>query len=140
LFTGHFADEQITMIKTICTKWNRAAHGTKALALSISEVEGAALGPDHAGMFETTLLGALWPERVDVSRLPVRAQQDSRDDPWSVRRHEPTHPLWGIIGPDPRNYNSADGRALLSACVAWVVKSIWPFHVEKNQTLIATTT
>lgn len=93
-------------------------------SIKINDVKGAELGPDHAGMFETTLLGALWPERVDVSRLPARAQQDwSDDDPWSARRHDPTHPLWGVIGPDPRNYNAAGGPALLAACVNWVVGS-----------------
>jgi len=124
LFTGHFADAQIAMIKTICAQWNAAPHATKALALSINEVEGAALGPDHAGMFETTLLGALWPERVAVNRLPARDAADALDDPWSASRHEPTHPLWGIVGPDPRNYNPTDGPALLAACVAWTVAQV----------------
>jgi len=125
LFTGHFADEQIALIKAISATWNVTGHMSKALALSINEVKGAALGPDHAGMFETTLLGALWPERVDVSRLPARAQQDwGDDDPWSARRHDPTHPLWGVIGPDPRNYNAASGPALLAACVNWVVGEV----------------
>ena len=76
LFTGHFADEQIALIKAISATWNVTGHTSKALALSINEVKCAALGPDHAGMFETTLLGALWPERVDVSRLSARAQQE----------------------------------------------------------------
>jgi creatinine amidohydrolase len=101
-----------------------AGHTSKALALSINDVKGAALGPDHAGMFETTLLGALWPERVDVSRLPARTEQDSGDDAWSARRHDPTHPLCGVIGPDPRNYNAADGTALLAACVNWIVGEV----------------
>jgi hypothetical protein len=70
-------------------------------------------------MFETTL-----PERVDVSRLPARAQQDSGDDPWSATRHDPTHPLWGVIWPDPLNYDTAAGPALLSACVNWIVDEV----------------
>jgi len=59
LFTGHFADEQVALTKAISATWNGEGRTTKALALSINEVKGAALGADHAGMFETTLLGAL---------------------------------------------------------------------------------
>lgn len=124
LFTGHFADEQIALIKAISAAWNGAGHRTKTLALSINEVKGAAFGPDHAGMFETTLLGALWPERVDVGRLARRREQDPGDDPWSVGRHDPTHPLWGVIGPDPRNYNAEAGPPLLSACVNWLIGEV----------------
>ena len=124
LFTGHFADEQIAMIKAIAAAWNAADRTTKALALSINEAKGATLGPDHAGMFETTLLGALWPDRVDVGRLPARSPQDCAEDPWSAKRREPTHPLWGVIGPDPRAYNSADGPTLLATCVDWIVREI----------------
>jgi creatinine amidohydrolase len=108
----------------VSAAWDGTGHRTKALALSINDVKGAALGPDHAGMFETTLLDALWPERVDASRLPARAQQDSGDDPWSAIRHDSTHPLWGVIGPDPRNYDAAEGPTLLSACVDWIVGEV----------------
>ena len=78
LFTGHFADEQVAMIKAISASWNGAGRPTEALALAINDVKGAALGPDHAGIFETTLLDALWPERVDVSRLPPRVRARTR--------------------------------------------------------------
>jgi creatinine amidohydrolase len=124
LFTGHFADEQIAMTKRICAKWNAAEHTTKALALSINEVKDAPLAPDHAGIFETTLLGALWPARVDIGRLPARDPHESGDDPWSEKRHDPKHPLWGIIGPDPRGHNFADGPILLSACLDWVLSEV----------------
>jgi len=56
--------------------------------------------------------------------LPTRAEEDWDDDPWSAKRHDPTHPLWGVIGPDPRNYNAAEGPALLSACVNWIVGEV----------------
>ena len=34
------------------------------------------------------------------------------------------HPLWGVIGPDPRNYDTAEGPVLLSACVNWIVDEV----------------
>jgi hypothetical protein len=88
-------DEQIALIKAISATWNVTGHMSKALALSINEVKGAALGPDHAEVFETTLLGALWPERVDVSRLPARAQQDSGDDPLVGKETRPSASVAG---------------------------------------------
>jgi hypothetical protein len=75
-------------------------------------------------MFETTLFGALRPERADISRVPGQAQQDSDDGPWSATRHDPMHPLWGAIGPDPRNFGTAEGSVLLSACVNWIVDEV----------------
>jgi creatinine amidohydrolase len=41
LFTGHFADEQIALIKAISATWDGAGHRTKTLALSINDVKGA---------------------------------------------------------------------------------------------------
>jgi hypothetical protein len=32
--------------------------------------------------------------------------------------------LWGVIGPDPRNYDTAGGPVLLSACVNWIVDEV----------------
>ena len=124
LFTGHFPPEQIAMINQLADEWNAGAGPMRALALSINEVKGAALGPDHAGMFETTLLNALWPERVAIERLPQTSADVEPDDPWSDARHRPAHPLWGIVGPDPRAFDVAQGPALLEACVAWVAREV----------------
>ena len=72
-------------------------------------------------MFETTLLGALWPERVDVSRLPREPRKigamilGRRKAPpnasgcgvSSARIHATTMPQRDL--------------PLLSACVNWIV-------------------
>ena len=124
LFSGHFPAEQIAMIKSLAAEWNARARPMRSIALSISDVKGAALGPDHAGMFETTLLHALWPERVAIGHLPPKAADAPPDDPWSEARHVRGHPLWGIVGPDPRGFDAAQGPALLEACVRWVVGEV----------------
>jgi creatinine amidohydrolase len=123
LFTGHFPPEQIGMVRTVASEWNALSAPMRALALAINEVQGAAIGPDHAGVFETTLLHALWPERVAIDQLPPKGAQASPDDPWSGARHDQNHPLWGIVGPDPRDFDTAKGPDLLEACVAWVTHS-----------------
>jgi creatinine amidohydrolase len=130
LFTGHFADEQIAMIKRIAAEWN-AANNTannsmRVLALSMNEVTPSPIAPDHAGIFETTLLHALWPERVDLGQLPPKPVRtgDIEEDGWGPQRHVSGHPLWGVVGPDPRDFEPARGPVLLEAAVAWLSSSV----------------
>ncbi len=54
-----------------------AAHQDEGAGALDHDVKGAALGPDHAGIFETTLIG-VWPERVEVSRLQARHRPRQR--------------------------------------------------------------
>ena len=126
LFTGHFADVQIAMIKRIASEWNGANTGMRTLALSMNEITPTPIAPDHAGIFETTLLHALWPERVDLGQLPPKPARtgDIEEDGWGPQRHVAGHPLWGVVGPDPRNFDPARGPALLEAAVAWLARSV----------------
>jgi creatinine amidohydrolase len=108
LFSGHFADAQLDMIDRIARDWNTQA-----------------LPPDHAGIFETTLLAALWPELVQLDRLP--SLQDAplaADDVRENGRHDPAHPIWGVVGPDPRHYIAEQSKPLLAATVAWLVEQV----------------
>jgi creatinine amidohydrolase len=126
LFTGHFADEQIEMIKDIAAKWNADEPAMKVLALAINGAEPSPIQPDHAGVFETTMLHALWPERVDLGQLPPKSS-DTRaieEDGWGPQRHEADHPLWGVVGPDPREFDPSVGPALLAAVVDWLVAKV----------------
>ena len=70
--------------------------------------------PDHAGVFETSLLHALRPELVHLERLGDGPGTD--DDTWDPRDRE--HPLWGIFGPNPRQLSEPAAMALLEATVA----------------------
>jgi creatinine amidohydrolase len=120
LFSGHFADEQLALLATIEARWREVGDPMKVMATSVNRAEGADLGPDHAGVFETTLLHALWPDRVDISRLPPRNPHAEEDDGWGPGRHNPAHPLWGVVGPDPRAYDPASASVLLEAVVGWL--------------------
>ena len=68
LFTGHFADEQLAMIDAVAEQWNRAGNQLQVVALSINGSD-AGVAPDHAGVFETSALYAMWPGRVQLDRL-----------------------------------------------------------------------
>ena len=51
LFTGHFADEQLAMIRDVAIEWNASNRAMTTLALAVNGNPGAALPPDHAGRF-----------------------------------------------------------------------------------------
>ncbi|TFD54083.1 creatinase [Cryobacterium frigoriphilum] len=128
LFTGHFADEQLTMIDTIAADWavagsDRGTHTMRVFATAVNRCGTAPIAPDHAGVFETTLLHALWPQLVHVDRLPALSEHaaiDPGDNDQGPQRHDPEHPLWGIFGPDPRDLDLSASAALLDALVAWL--------------------
>ena len=120
LFSGHFPDEQLAMIDRLAAEWNLAGTPMHALASAVNRIPGLSLGSDHAGMFETALLYAMHPELVDISRLPKRRAGESEADPFGEQRHDPHHPLWGIFGPDPRDFKPEQARPLLDASVDWI--------------------
>lgn len=118
LFSGHFADPQIEMIKHLAQDWKAGGSGMAALAYAVNEIDGLPIAPDHAGLFETTLLGELWPDRVDLSRLPATSEAEPTD------RHEPAHPIWGVMGADPRSYDAATAPSLVAPSVRWLVTKV----------------
>jgi creatinine amidohydrolase len=76
----------------------------------------SALSPDHAGVFETTVLSKFFKETIDLGELPSLSDSPAIDpdgDPYGLHRHDPKHVLWGVFGPDPRKYDSAAADALV---------------------------
>jgi creatinine amidohydrolase len=125
LFTGHFAPEQIELIDTVAQEWNQSGRTLRALPLSINQTD-APTAPDHAGVFETTLLAALWPDRIDMRLLPG-LQEYPLDPPvdggWE-HRHDPQHPLWGVMGADPRGGDLHQADQLLDQVVTWTAGQV----------------
>ena len=122
LLSGHFADEQRDLVAGVETAWNATATSSIAIGRTLAEAPDPPIPPDHAGRFESLLLQALYPELVDVRRLPdanaFPAPAD--EDPFGPDRHRPDHPLHGVFGPDPRNIDPADAAPLLEYYVGWV--------------------
>ncbi|WP_296631478.1 creatininase family protein [Rhodoluna sp.] len=116
LFSGHFAPEQLEMIDSIAADWNQGASQLKVLPLAINMPLDDAPSPDHAGFFETTVLSRFQPETIDISALPNLEDHPADDpdgDPYGLHRHDPQHVLWGVFGPDPRNYRPEDANGLV---------------------------
>jgi creatinine amidohydrolase len=120
LFSGHFPDEQLNMIDELAAQHTDAS--TKIFATAVNRIGGLAFKPDHAGIFETTLLSAMWPNLVQLDRLPY--QNDTPlpkgDSDFGNIRHDPNHPIWGVFGPDPRNFDTSQAQPLLDASVNWL--------------------
>jgi len=115
IFTGHFAPEQLEMISSIASKWGQSGKRMKVIDLAINMPLELAPSPDHAGVFETTVLSRFEPETIDISKLPSIAEApavDPNDDPYGIHRHDPSHVLWGVFGPDPRNFDPTKADSL----------------------------
>jgi creatinine amidohydrolase len=122
LFSGHFADDQLQMIADLAAWWNATGGEMTVVARGVNMVEGVAIRPDHAGVFETTMLYALWPDRVDLSRLPPVDSGQLLTDDFDEARHDPAHPLWGVFGPDPRRFDAQLAPALLGRAAEWLAE------------------
>jgi len=125
LFSGHFAPAQLEMIERIASGWP-SDRGLRVIALAVNSPP-LSLPPDHAGMFETTLLHALHPKSVQIDRLPSSENalvQETLEESYGHKRHDNMHPLYGVIGPDPRAFEPRASGALLEAMVDHVVVTI----------------
>ncbi len=125
LLSGHFADEQIAMIQQLAAEWNAGnagESGMQVLALAMNMGEAIPMKPDHAGLFETTLLASFWPQTVDIAALaPLDPSQDvdAGRSPYGRQRLDPAHPLWSIFGADPRPFDAAQCGPLQAAMTGW---------------------
>ncbi len=122
LFSGHFPDGQLDMIDRLAATWTTPDTPMRVAASAVSRIPGLDFAPDHAGLFETTLLYGLHPDLVHEERLPVNKAGEAEADPYGAQRHEPTHPLWGIFGPDPRGFDKAKAAPLVEAIVTHLAK------------------
>jgi creatinine amidohydrolase len=123
LFSGHFAPGQLDMITDIAQRWNTSGREPIVVARGVNMAEGLAIAPDHAGVFETTLLASLWPDRVDLDQLPTLSDMPAFTDDFESARHEPEHPLWGVFGPDPRAFVPGAAGPLLEAAARWLAET-----------------
>lgn len=118
--SGHFPDEQLDMIDRLAAKHSQP--NFTVFAIAVNRIEGLDIPPDHAGVFETTLLYAMHPNLVQMDRLSSLANVPLTSDDWAESRHNPKHPVFGVVGPDPRSFQPIRAATLLGAAVDWLVK------------------
>lgn len=118
LFSGHFADEQLQMIDELAVGWNSAGSKPKVTAFAVNRASVPSLPPDHAGLFETTLLDGLTDSLIDLDSLGTAPDKTDRFDPASD--------LWGIVGTDPREKLKIGKDELLRCVVAAMTDLLAP--------------
>jgi creatinine amidohydrolase len=127
LMSGHFANEQVALVRDIAEHWNARQTGMQVLGLAMNMGQGIPMKPDHAGLFETTLLSAFWPDTVDLRALPPLVAGEDVDrgcSPYGAQRLDPAHPLWAIIGADPREFDPEQREPLKQAMVDWLCQRV----------------
>ena len=124
ILSGHFADEQRAMLRGLAQEWqNDDSSSMRLIATTLADREASPVAPDHAGAFETLLLGAAHPDLVHLEKLPDAAEHpsiDPGDNPYGAHRHEPSHPLWGVFGADPRGVDLGRSSELLASTAGWI--------------------
>ena len=126
LFSGHFPELQLAMIDRVAANWNKRHGMLKVFATAVNRIEGLELAPDHAAIFETTLLAAMHPDLIQLNRLKSldEAPLKAGENDFGEARHDPTHPIYGVFGPDPRHFQAEKAKVLLEACIAWLVAQV----------------
>ncbi len=125
VFSGHFPDAQLDMIDLLA-----ASHSDKDIevfASAVNRIEGLDIPPDHAGVFETTLLYAMHPNLVQIDRLPLLTDAPLTTDDWSETRDDPKHSVYGVFGPDPRSFDPERAPTLLAVAVDWLADRVANF-------------
>lgn len=124
LLSGHFADEQRALLRTLAVDWSADnSNNMRVFATSMADCDVSPVEPDHAGKFESLMLAALHPELVHIEKLPSIAGHpsfDPEDNPFGSHRHRTDHVLWGVFGPDPRDANFEGAAELLETYVNWL--------------------
>lgn len=127
LFSGHGQTEQVDLLKKVESDWRSAENGMHVLALSFHDAPNLPIQPDHAALFETSLLAAFEPQLVHIDQLPDMESHPANDpggDTWGAHRGDPQHTLYGIFGTDPRLYDERKGNKLGKGLIDWFTAEI----------------
>lgn len=122
IVTGHFATEQLRLLEELASEWSSVWRAMKLVVLSPTDCPDLPIPPDHGGLFETSLLHAIDPEQIDLGALPDDVVEE--ENPAGPQRRDPAHPLFGIIGTDPRSMDEREAQQLLTHLVEWMTQSV----------------
>jgi creatinine amidohydrolase len=122
ILTGHFAIVQGEVLAELEKQWNSSWRAMKLITLTLDACPDLPIGPDHGGLFETALLQSLEPECIDLSELSSETVEETNLA--GPQRRDPSHPLYGIIGADPRPLTEDQGIKVREHLLEWVIKSV----------------
>jgi creatinine amidohydrolase len=126
LLTGHYAGEQVRMVRALAAEARERHPGTRFIGLTEPDVTTPLPGDrhagDHAAKYETSIAMALAPEWVRLELLRPGRDAEAVTLPETPRlegrQYEPGDALYGIWGEDPRVAASAEiGERLVGEIV-----------------------
>jgi creatinine amidohydrolase len=129
LLTGHYPGEQVDAVKGAAERFAQSHPDAHVWALPEYEAFPAGRRADHAARWETSILMALRPELVDMSRLVGADAPQAPDATRNLEEMNAPGPLHGILGQNPARYANADqGKetvdGIVGNLVAWVQKAL----------------
>ncbi len=129
LVTGHYPGEQVAAVKGAAQRFAQAHADARIWALPEYEAYPQECRADHAAKWETSILMALRPELVDLSRLVGADSPDAPDATRTLEEMNAPGPLHGILGENPARYASPElGRETVDIIVdnlaGWVEKAL----------------
>ncbi len=122
ILTGHFAAAQGDMLEELEHVWASEWRAMKLIILNPDSCPDMPIAPDHGGLFETALLKSLEPDMIDLSELSDETIEES--NPAGPQRRDPSHPLYGVIGADPRPLTDEQCTAVREHLLAWIIGEV----------------
>lgn len=126
LYTGHFPPEQRNVLDEVAAAHSDA--GTRVLSLcAVLMTPRPEVKPDHAALFETSLMHAIDPSLVHLEELPGMQDVPANDPDGKTsgpHRHDPSHVLYGIFGEDPRKLDPHQAERLYEQVVNWLAAEV----------------
>jgi len=124
ILSGHFATCQYEVLEELEKQWNSQWRATKLHNIMLPDCPGLPIDPDHGGLFETALLQSVDPEAIDMSRLSDEPVIETNLA--GAQRRDPAHPLYGILGADPRGVTAEQGIQLRDHLLHWICQTVSP--------------
>ncbi|NWK54154.1 creatininase family protein [Verrucomicrobiaceae bacterium N1E253] len=122
ILTGHFAAVQGEILNDLKEAWESEWRAMKLIILNPDSCPNLPIAPDHGGLFETSLLKSLEPEMIDLSELSDEIIEET--NPAGPQRRDPSHPLYGIIGADPRGLTESHCKEIREHLLTWMIDEV----------------
>ncbi len=124
IMNGHGADEQIRILDTLSREFSEKYQISVRAIMVLADNCGYGLG--HAGLAETAIMTRIYPEAVDLSKLPPKTEKISMVE-YGIAdsmtfEQGPTEDF--SVRYDPRDATSEIGEELLEAAVEKCVKIV----------------
>ena len=120
--SGHFALTQIEALTQLRAEWDEGTHAMGVRTVTLADCPDLPQPPDHGGRFETALLQSLRPELIDMKQIDDEIPGDRPgEEPGGIQRRDPSHPLYGALGEDPRGMPDDLPTVLRDRLTDWLI-------------------